>query len=236
MGLTVNETKIKYMTISTTPNGRQIQNMKVGDKIFEGVSSLRYLGNVIDKEGRIGECIKDRIQAGNKAYVVNYHMLKSKIIKRSIKMQIYKTVIRPVTTYGSETWTLTKSDENSLRIFERKILRKVYGPIQEGDTWRIRYNEELNRIIKGEDIVKFIKAQRIRWLGHVKKMEVGAMPIRIMEGRQFTRRRKGRPRLRWMEDVVADLRAIRIKQWTEKAEDREQWRLVVKKAKAHPGL
>ena len=78
------------------------------------------------------------------------------------------TVVRPVVTYGSETWTLTKSDENSLRIFERKILRKIYGPVQERDTWRIRYNEELNRFIKGKDIVKFIKAQRIRWLGHVK--------------------------------------------------------------------
>jgi hypothetical protein len=65
-------------------------------------------------------------------------MLKSKIIKRSVKMLIYKTVIRPVNTYGLETWTLTKSDENSLRIFERKILRKIYGPVQEGDTWRIR--------------------------------------------------------------------------------------------------
>jgi hypothetical protein len=59
-----------------------------------------------------------------------------------------------------ETWTLTKSDENSLRIFERKIQRKIYGLVQEGDTWRIRYNEELNRFMKGEDIVKFIKAQR----------------------------------------------------------------------------
>jgi hypothetical protein len=58
-------------------------------------------------------------------------MLKSKIIKRSVKMQIYETMVRPVATYGSETWTLTKSDENSLRIFERKILRKIYRPVQE---------------------------------------------------------------------------------------------------------
>ena len=56
-----------------------------------------------------------------------------------------------------------------------------------------------------------------------------------MEGRLFTGRRKGRPRLRWMNDV-ADLRAMKIRQWTEKAEDREQWRLVVKEAKTHPGL
>jgi hypothetical protein len=84
--------------------------------------------------------------------------------------------------------------------------------------------------------VKFIKVQRIRWLGHVKRMEAGVMPRRMMEGRLFTGRRKGRPRLRWMDDVIAVLRAMRIKQWIEKAEDRERWRLVVKEAKAHPGL
>jgi len=114
-------------------------------------------------------------------------MQKSKVIEISVKMQIYKTLIRPVVTYGSETWTLTKADENLLRIFERKILRKIYGPIQEEDTWRIRNNEELNRSVDGEDIVKFIKAQRIRWLGHVKRMEVGAMPRKMMEGRSRLR-------------------------------------------------
>jgi len=91
------------------------------------VSSFKYLGNVIYKEGRISECIKDRIQVGNRAYAANHHMLKSNIIKRSAKMHIYKLLIRPVVTYGSGTWTLTKSDENLLRIFERKILQKIYG-------------------------------------------------------------------------------------------------------------
>jgi hypothetical protein len=77
-----------------------------------------------------------------------------------------------------------------LRIFARKILRKIYGPIQEGDIWRIRNDEELNRSMRVEDIVNFIKAQRIRWLGHVKRMEVGAMPRKMMEGRLFIGRRK----------------------------------------------
>jgi hypothetical protein len=236
MGLIVNEKKTKYMTVSATQKGSQTQNWKVGDKVFARVSSFKYLGNAINKEGRISECIKDRIQAGNRAYAANHHMLKSKIIRRAVKMQIYKMLIRPVVTFGSETWTLTKSDENLLRIFKRKILQKIYGPIQEGDTWRIRNNEEVNIVIKGEDIVKFIKAQRIRWLGHVKRMEVGAMLRKMMEGRLFIGRRKGRPRLRWMDDVIADLRIMKIKQWTEKAKDREQWRLVVEEAKAHPGL
>ena len=84
--------------------------------------------------------------------------------------------------------------------------------------------------------MKFIKAQRIRWLGHVKRMEAEAMPRRMMEERLFIGRRKGRPRLRWMDDDVADLRVMKIRQWTEKAEDREQWRLVVKEVNAHPRL
>jgi hypothetical protein len=58
----------------------------------------------------------------------------------------------------------------------------------------------------------------------------------VVEGRLFIGRRKGRPRLRWMDDVVADLKVMKIKQWMEKTKDREQWRLVVEEAKAHPGL
>ena len=73
------------------------------------------------------------------------------------------------------------------------------------DIWRIRNNEESNRPINREDIVKFIKAQRISWLGHVKRMEVGVMPRKMMEGRLFIGRRRGRP-LRWKDDVVADLK------------------------------
>jgi hypothetical protein len=81
-----------------------------------------------------------------------------------------------------------------LRIFERKILQKINGPIQEGDTWRIRNIEELKRSINGEDIVKFIKAQTIRWFGHVKRMEVGANAEKD-EGRKIVHRKKKRKTL-----------------------------------------
>jgi hypothetical protein len=84
-------------------------------------------------------------------------MLKSKIISRRSKLQIYKTLIRPVVTYGAETWTLTTAEQNALRRFERRVLRKIYGPVVDKGVWRIRYNEELCKLTGGEDTVRFIK-------------------------------------------------------------------------------
>jgi hypothetical protein len=90
--------------------------------------------------------------------------------------------------------------------------------------------------LKGEDIVRLIKSQRIRWLGHVERMEDNAMPKRMIKGRLYSKRRKGRPRMRWPDDVESDLKKMKMKGWKEKMRDRKQWRLVVEEAKAQPGL
>jgi len=103
--------------------------LRIGNKEFEGVSEFKYLGNIIENNNRNDRCIKERIQTGNKAYYANLQMLKSKIISRRLKLQIYKTLIRPVVTYGAETWTLTATEENALRRFESEVLRKMYGPV-----------------------------------------------------------------------------------------------------------
>jgi hypothetical protein len=75
-------------------------------------------------------------------------------------MKIYKTLIRPVVTYSSETWTLTAQDEKSVRIFERQILWKIFGPVNIDSVWRIRNNMEIDNLIEVADIVRFMKAQR----------------------------------------------------------------------------
>ena len=99
---------------------------------------------------------------GNKAYYANRQLFNSGLISRNSKLQIYRRLVRPVVTYGSESWTLTMDEERALAVFERKILRKIYGPVKENELWRIRQNDELETIIKGENIVRFIKCQRIR--------------------------------------------------------------------------
>jgi hypothetical protein len=75
---------------------------------------------------------------------------------------------------------MKNEDENILRIFERKIIRRIYGPVRQGRERRIRNNEEIDNIIRKKDIVRFVKAKRISWIGHVERMEDIRMPKRVM--------------------------------------------------------
>jgi len=76
-----------------------------------------------------------------------------------------------VLAYGPETWVLSKSDEAILRVFERKILRAIFGPTNDNGEWRIKYNNELYTLYKETDIVTYTKINRLKWAGHVIRME-----------------------------------------------------------------
>jgi hypothetical protein len=106
---------------------------------------------------------------------------------------------------------LKKEDKNSLRRFERKIIRKIYGPIKQGEPWRTINNEEIDEILKEEDIVTFIKARRIKWLGHVERMNASRMSWEILYVKIYTKRIRDRSKLRWFVDVREDLRILKVK-------------------------
>jgi hypothetical protein len=87
---------------------------------------------------------------------------------------------------------MKKEDENILRRFARKIIRRIYGPVKQGREWRIRNNEEIDNIIRKKDIVRFVKARRISWVGHVERREDSRMPKRVMTEKIYTKRKRGR--------------------------------------------
>jgi len=91
----------------------------------------------LNEDNKMNLEIAERIVKGNKVYFANAKLIKSKFLKKNTKMKIYKTMIRPVVTYSSETWTLTAKDENNLCIFEKQILRKIFGPFDIDNIWRI---------------------------------------------------------------------------------------------------
>jgi hypothetical protein len=97
--------------------------------------------------------------------------LSSRYLGRQTKCTLYKTLVRPILTYGSERWPLTRKDVSTLQIFERRIFRRIYGPIRENGIWRLRYNHELYKLYNEPDIVKVIKVGWLRWLGHLFRMQ-----------------------------------------------------------------
>jgi hypothetical protein len=112
------------------------------------------------------------------------------------EVKLYKTLIRPVLAYGSETWVLSKSDETILRVFKRKILRAIFGPTNENGEWRIKYNNELYTSYKESDIVTYIKINLLRWAGHVIRLEEQNPARRVLVAVVEGRRQRSRPKLR----------------------------------------
>jgi hypothetical protein len=140
-------------------------------------------------------------------------------------------------TYGCEVWTLTNRDEQHLRISERIILRKIFGPVQNEDgSWRIRMNYELNELIKNADIVRFIKSRGIAWLGHVMRMDDKRTPKRILEWKLIGTRIRGRPRKRWIVDIEEYMQIMGIRRWRKKCKERSERKRIAEKAKTHSVL
>jgi hypothetical protein len=126
------------------------------------------------------------------------------------------TLIRPVVLYGSESWTLTKADEEKLR------------------TLKEEYNDELYGLYKDLDIVRVIKVASIRWPGHLIRMEENS-PCEKITSQPEGSWKKGRPKLRWLDSVLKDVKLLKIETW-KKACDRNIWGKIIKEAKVHKGL
>jgi hypothetical protein len=130
---------------------------------------------------------------------------------------------------------MTKKEEHDMLIFERKIFRRIYGAKYEDGEWKSRANRELDELSKGENIVKWIKGQRISWLGHLERMEEDRMPKKIFTQELEGTRRRGRSSKGWREEVERDLQMLGVRRWRELMMDREKWRCIFRQAKDHSG-
>jgi len=105
----------------------------------------------------------------------------------------------------------TDEERTSCAKFEKKIFRRLCSPKYENMGWKSRTNRELEEMSKGENIVKWIKGQRISWLGHLERMEEDRMPKQIFTQELEGTRRRGRPRKRWKEEVERDLHVLKMR-------------------------
>jgi hypothetical protein len=105
---------------------------------------------------------------------------------------------------------LTSREEHSLRMFENRVLRRIFGPKTDEVTgkWRQLHSGELHKFFSSPDIIRQIKSRRMRWMGHVARMGEGRNLYRILVGKPEGRRPLGRPRRRCEDGIKVDLREI----------------------------
>ena len=119
--------------------------------------------------------IKRRLKLGNACYYSVQNLLPFRLLSKNLKIKIKRTIILPVVLYGCETWSLKLREERRLRVFENRVLRRVFGPKRDEVTgeWRKLHNEELRDLYSLRNIVRVVKSRRMRWAGHVARMGRG---------------------------------------------------------------
>ena len=182
VGLSINQENTKYLEVNTKrSNINRSKNVNIRQRDYERVQTFNFLGSVINDKNVYCAEIFTRIKKGNKAFFMNKKLLSSELNGKESKMKTY-IYIHYKAHCKICLWNLDLDGEgyelfNDIR---KKNPEKSIGSIQERDRWRIRTNYELNKSIGGAHIVRFIKAQRLKWWGHIHRMEECRMVRRIL--------------------------------------------------------
>jgi hypothetical protein len=126
----------------------------------------------VRNQNLIQEEIKRRLKSGNAWYHSVQNLLSSRLLSRNVNIRIYKTIILPVVLYGCETWSLTLREEHRLRVFENRVLRRIFGPKMDKVTEECikLHNKELCDLYILPSVIRLIKSRRMRWAGNVARM------------------------------------------------------------------
>jgi hypothetical protein len=155
---------------------------------------------------------------GNEAFYTNKRMFQDKLLSKRSELKLYWSVIRPVVTYACETWVLKENIIQKLMIFERKVLKKIFGPTkQQNGLRRIKTNERLS--------------ERLNWLSHNERIPEERVVKKINNWKPIASRPIGKPKNRWDDDVRNDLKFMKVNNWKDCSKGRNKCKSIVERAK-----
>ena len=223
-GLTISikKTEVMSQNVSIPPV------IKIDDKPLVVTEQFTYLGSTISNNLSLDHEIDKRIaKSSGTMSKLNNKVWQNKHLTVKTKMKVYQACIISTLLYGSESWTTYSKQENRLEAFHMRCLRRILGV-----TWedRITNTAVLNQA-NMTSIHSLLCQRRLRWLGHVHRMEDGRIPKDILYGELASGHRPvGRPVLRFKDVCKRDLKAaeINLSSWKEYASNRDDWRSKVK--------
>ena len=221
VGLFVNVKKTEVMNINKNPS----QPIKIGDSQIKEVNKFTYLGSVISNEDGAKADIETRINKARVAFKSLQNIWKSRKYNLKTKLKVYNSNVKTVLLYGSECWRVVQNEITKLNSFHNGCLRKicrVFWP-------NIISNDNLYTKTKEKDLGTQIRIRRLRWLGHVFRMDTNRNPKKCLRWNPPGKRSRGKPKTTWRRSIEAELKKMGMT-WGEAehlAKDRNTWRNVV---------
>lgn len=210
----MNRGKTEYLRI-----GEEQEDPDVQLRELKKCEEYKYLGSMISSEGTSNDDIRYRVQQGQKCVRIFNSLLWSNHIKINTKMTIYRAIVEPILTYGSECWQLSGRNRKRVETVEMDYIRRASRVSR---LERIPNQEIRRRVKRTYTTIDRIETRQLLWYGHVMRMEENRWPKKAMKYVPANRRKRGRPALTWINGITEIMRdrAIDEEEWR----NRERWR------------
>ena len=215
-GLKVSRSKTEYVRMLREDEGHE--EIKLQGETVKKVENFKYLGSVVSEDGGCEEEVRRRLQSGWMNWRKISGVLCDRKLSARVKGKMYRTVVRPALMYGMETVALTGRQVKKMEVAELKMLRLALG-VSRKDRIRNRHVRGTAKIAKLGDK---LRSGRLRWFGHVKRREQEYVGRRVLEMAVPRKRKRGRPKRRWMDVVKEDMQEVGAEE--KDTQNRERWR------------
>ena len=221
VGLKISQKKTEIMTL----NIKSPTTITIEDSNLPQTQEFTYLGSIIRHDGGAEKDIKNRLGKARNAFNMLNNVWKSQQYSIKTKLKLYRSCVVATLLYGSECWRMTEKDLDRLSTFHTKSLRRIKRLF-----WPKRIsNEELLSSLNQDNMNTIITQRRWRWIGHVLRKDVGAIPRVAIQWRPEGKRKRGRPKNTWRRTVETEAAAMGHSWGTLRvmAQDRDRWRSFV---------
>ncbi len=228
-GLTVSMEKTKGMVVGGHVDDSDALPVQLAGGQIEMVSDFTYLGSNITSDGEVGEDVKIRIAKAARAFgCLQRAVFQNRKLSLETKRRVYQAAVLSVLLYGAESWAIKIKSVRRLTSFHNRCVRSMMG-VTRYQQWKERITSRRLAEAFGmeETMTHLLMERRLRWLGHVARMEPSRLPKQLLFGELVKKRPCHGTKRRWRDVAVADMKAVRIDDtWFELAQDRPSWKAV----------
>jgi hypothetical protein len=230
-GLQINAEKTRVLTTDGSLTTVQLDGVQI-----EQVKEFKYLGSLVqEKTIAASSEVHSRIGQATSAFAsLRWCVWRKSNITLATKIRLYRTLVLPILLYGSETWTLLKQDLNKLETFQMRCLRTILRISLRDHRTNVSVRQQCG---KQPAIEELIQQRRLRWFGHVCRMNSDRLPNALLWRQRPNnwRIRRKAPRKTWLKQIEDDLRTCRLspEQAAKEAMKRKTWKLVCERIR-HP--